>query len=103
MASGSAIDRLARSVKNGGAPSWLPRPPQISLHQGTVNSVDLFNGIVGFQFNDPSGLVLPGVRFMQSYTPENPPAVGHVVWAQHFGTDLIVLGQHVVPANIVIP
>lgn len=103
MASGNSIDRLARSVKRNGQPAWLPRAPQMSLHQGTVNSVDLFNGIVGFQFNDPSGLVLPGVRFMQSYSATNLPAVGHVVWAQHFGTDLIVLGQHVVPANIVIP
>ncbi|HEY2088692.1 MAG TPA: hypothetical protein VGH54_22055 [Mycobacterium sp.] len=68
-----------------------------------MNAVDLFNGIVSFQFNDPSGLVLPGVRFMQSYSATNHPAVGHVVWAQHFGTDLIVLGQHHVPNNIVIP
>lgn len=99
----SSFDRLARNMKNGGTPAWIPRAPQLSLHQGTVNGVDLFNGIVNFQFNDPSGLVLPGVRFLQSYSTNNPPAAGHVVWAAHFGTDLLVLGQHVVPANIVIP
>jgi hypothetical protein len=70
---------------------------------GTVNSVDLFNGIVDFEFNDPSGLVAPGVRFIQSYSPDTPPSVGDTVWTFHNGTDLLVMGQHVVPTNLVIP
>jgi hypothetical protein len=95
---------LARNIKRGGASTaWVPRAPQVTLHMGTVGAVDLFSGIVDFEFNDPSGLVLPGVRFMQAYSAADPPAVGHTVWAQHFGTDIVVLGQHVVPPNIVTP
>ena len=98
------IARLARNIKRGGASTgWVQRAPQQSLHMGTVNSVDLFNGIVDFAFNDPSGLVASGVRFMQAYGPDNPPAIGHTVWAQHTGTDLVILGQHIVPTSIVIP
>lgn len=103
MASGSPLDRLARSVRRGGVPAWVPRAPQLTMHLGTVNSVDLFNGWVDFQFADPSGLVVPAVRFMQAYSADNPPQVGHTVWALHFGTDLIVAGQHVVQTNIVTP
>jgi hypothetical protein len=103
MASSSAIDRLARSVKRGDQPAWVPRAPQVTMYQGSVTAVDTFKGIVGFQFNDPSGLVLPGVRYLQSYSAANPPAAGDVVWAQHFGTDIVILGQHVVPANLIIP
>jgi hypothetical protein len=73
------------------------------MHMGTVNSVDLFNGVVDFGYNDPSGQVQSGVRFLQAYGPDNPPAAGHTVWAYHTGTDLVVLGQHVVPTSIVIP
>lgn len=98
------IARLARNIKRGGASTgWVQRAPTTSLHMGTVNSVDLFNGIVDFGYNDPSNNVQPGVRFLQAYTPDNPPAVGHTVWAVHTGTDLIVMGQHVVPTSVVIP
>jgi hypothetical protein len=103
VASSSAIDRLARSVKRGGTPAWLPRAPQMTLHQGWLDRVDLFKGIVDFQFNDPSGLLLPAVRYVQAYSAENPPQVGDVVWAQHYGTDFMILGRHVVPDDVVIP
>jgi hypothetical protein len=92
--SGSPLDRLARSVKRGDQPAWIPRPPTATMYQGFVNSVNTFRGTIGFEFNDPSGLVLPAVRFLQAYTPDNPPAPGHVVWVQHTGTDLLVLGRH---------
>jgi hypothetical protein len=75
----------------------------MSMHMGTVNTVDLFNGILDYSVNDPSGLVVPGVRYLQAYGPDNPPAQGHTVWVAHTGTDLVVMGQHVVPTSIVIP
>jgi hypothetical protein len=101
--SGSPLDRLARSVKRGDQPAWIPRAPTATMYQGFVDSVNSFKGVVDFQLNDPSGLVIPGVRFLQSYSATNLPQPGHVVWVQHSGTDLIVLGQHVVPTDIVIP
>jgi hypothetical protein len=103
MASGTPLDRLARSVKGRGQSAWAQRPPSISLHQGTVDRVDTFNGIVDFLANDPSGLVIPSVRYMRPYTATNTPALGDVVWGLHFGTDMFVMGQHIVPTNIVIP
>ena len=103
MASRNIIDQLARAAKRGDQPAWTPRAQQVSMYQGFVTRVDTFNGIVDFQINDPSGLVLPSVRYLQSYSADNPPGVGHVVWAQHFGTDIVILGQHVVPNSIVIP
>lgn len=101
--SGSPLDRLARNIKRTNSTAWSPRAPQFSMHQGTVNAVDTFNGFVDFGLNDPSGLVVPSVRYLQSYSADNPPTVGDVVWAQHFGTDLLVLGQHLVPPNFVTP
>jgi hypothetical protein len=98
------IARLARNIKRGGTSTgWVQRAPTTSLHMGTVGTVDPFNGIVDFAYNDPSNQVQSGVRFLQAYTPDNLPATGHTVWAVHTGTDLIVLGQHVVPTSVVIP
>lgn len=103
MASGSPLDRLARSVRRGGQSAWTQRTPSLSLHQGTVNRVDTFNGIVDFLANDPSDLVIPSVRYIQPYTASNTPQLNDVVWGMHFGTDMFILGQHHVPTNIVIP
>lgn len=96
--------RLARSIKQqGSSTAWAPRQQQISLHQGTVNAVDTFNSHVDFLTNDPSGLIIPAVRYIQPYTTTNPPTDGDIVWAMHFGTDMFIMGQHIVPPNIVIP
>lgn len=100
---GSLVDRLARNIKRTTSAAWTPRPQQMTMHQGVVNAVDVFSGVADFQTNDPSGAVVPAVRFLQAYSADNPPSVGDVVWAQHFGTDLLIIGQHVVPPNIVIP
>lgn len=97
------IDQLARAAKNGDQSAWLPRAPTLSFYQGTVNRVDNFNGVVDWEANDPSGLVLPGVRVLQAYSPLNQPGVGHVAVGVHVGTDFYILGQHVVPNSIVIP
>jgi hypothetical protein len=75
----------------------------MALHQLTVTHVDVFSGVVGVQFPDPSGTIVSGVRFMQSYGPGNPPQVGHTVWAHQYGTDLLVVGQHIIPTNFVTP
>lgn len=101
MASSNSIDRLARHVKRTDQPAWLPRTPRVSLHQGVLADVDLGRNTVQFAFNDPSGLILPGVRYLQAYSDTNQPRAGDVVWAQHFGTDLMILGRHVVPTSTV--
>lgn len=97
MASSVSIDRLARHVRRSDSPAWLPRAPQVTLHQGVLDDVDPGRNVVNFAFNDPSGLILPGVRYLQAYSATNLPQAGDVVWAQHFGTDLMILGRHVVP------
>lgn len=103
MASRNIIDQLARAAKRGDQSAWTPRLPTMSFYQGTVNRVDNFNGVVDFETNDPSGLVLPSVRVLQAYSPDNLPGVGHVAVGVHVGTDFYILGQHVVPNSIVIP
>lgn len=103
MVSRKVIAEAARAAKRGGQPAWIPRPTSMQLYQGTINSVDHFNGVVDFETNDPSGLVLPGVRVLQAYSPSNPTGVGHVAVGVYVGTDFYVIGQHVVPNSIVIP
>jgi hypothetical protein len=101
--SGNPLDRLARNIKRTSSTAWSPRSQQMAMHQGTVNAVDTFNGHADFMTNDPSGLVVPSVRYLQPYTSTNTPSVGDVVWAMHFGTDLLIIGQHIVPVSVVIP
>lgn len=91
------IDNLARRVIAGTAENArTPRTQQISWHMGTVADVDPSTGTVHFAVNG-SSLVIPSVRYMQTYSPLYSPAVGHIVWAQQTGTDLMVMGQHVNP------
>lgn len=103
MASGNSLGRLGRAIKSSGNPAWLPRTPQITMHQGTLSGVDLGNGVADFQFADPSGIIVPGVRFLQAYSATNLPAEGHTVWLQMYGTDPMIVGQHIVPTNFLIP
>lgn len=95
------LNKLARAITQGSTPANAPRSPQLSLHQLTVTHVDEFSGVVGVQFPDPSGTVVSGVRYVRAYSADNPPQVGDVVWAHQYGTDLMVVGQHVVPTNFV--
>jgi hypothetical protein len=97
------VNRLARVITRGNAPPHVPRAPQMALHQLTVTHVDPFSGVVGVQFPDPSAPVVQGVRFIQAYSPTNTPSVGDAVWVHQYGTDLMVLGQHVVPINFITP
>lgn len=97
------IDQLARAAKSGDQSAWTPRPASFSMHQGAVTRVDNFNAVVDFAANDPSGLIIPGVRVLQSYSPANPPGVGHVVWGGLIGNQFVILGQHAVPNSVVIP
>lgn len=103
MASEASIARLARRVsRTDSSPAWVPRTPHLTLHQGTLSTVDVGTNTAHFAFNDPSGLVVPGVRYLQAYSPTNPPQAGDIVWAQHYGTDMLILGQHIVPNSTVI-
>lgn len=97
------IARLARRVSRGGNSSSirLPRTPQLTMHMGTLAAVDNNTNTAHFEFNDPSGLIVPGVRIVQAYTAANPPQAGDIVWAHHYGTDLMIVGQHMVPNNVV--
>jgi hypothetical protein len=98
------IARLARNIKRGGASTgWVQRAPTMTLHMGTVGTVDQFNNVLDFNYNDPSNQTQAGVRVLQSYSPDNPPAEGHTVLAIHTGTDLWVIGQHIVPTSVVTP
>jgi hypothetical protein len=85
----------------GPTPIRVPRPPQLSLHMGTIAAVDLGNNTVHWAFNG-SDVVQGGIRFLQAYSDANPPQVGDVAWAQHNGTDLLVLGRHIIPNSTVI-
>lgn len=105
MATGSNLEQLARAIKrsNTASPAWLPRTPQLSQHFLTVTGVDNGNGVVDVQFPDPSGLIVSGVRVIQPYGIGNSPQVGHVVLAHAYGTDMMVMGQLIVPTSVVIP
>lgn len=102
MLSDQARDRLARAIRGGSTPAWTPRQPQLSMHQGTLSGVDLGRGVVDFEFPDPGGLIVPSVRYLQPYTDANPPVAGDVVWAGHFGSDLVIFGRHHIPTGTVI-
>lgn len=98
------IDRLARQMsRKDSLPAWMPRAPSLSLHMGTLAAVDNSTNTAHFQFNDPSGLILPGVRVLQAYSVSNLPAVGHTVWVQRNGTDVMIVGQHMIPTNTITP
>jgi hypothetical protein len=99
------ITRLARRVSRGNNTSSirLPRAPQLSLHMGTLADVDNNTNTAHFEFNDPSGLIVPGVRVVQAYGGTNQPAIGHTVWAYNYGTDFMIIGQHIIPTNIISP
>lgn len=73
------------------------------MHMGTLAEVDINTNTAHFAFNDPSGLIVPGVRIVQAYSATNTPSVGDIVWAHHYGTDLMIVGQHMVPTNVVDP
>lgn len=95
---GNPADILARAIAKSGTTSsaWVNRAQQVSMHQGTLTRVDTFNGIVDLQLPDPSAPLLQSVRYIQPYTLTNLPTVGDVVHMMHNGTDVFVLGQHVI-------
>jgi hypothetical protein len=96
MSTGSAINRAARAIKKAGNtnPAWINRSQTVSMHQGTLTRVDVYNGVADFQFPDPNGLVVPSVNIIRPYTSAADAQVGHVVWGVNVGTDFMILGQH---------
>lgn len=103
MAYGPDLARLGRAIRSPGNPAWLPRPTQSSYHMGTVTGVDHGNGVLDFQFADPSGIIVPAVRVLQAYSPAHLPQEGHVVWLHLNGTDPMIIGQHVPSTGFLIP
>lgn len=99
----SELARLARAIKSPGNPAWLPRPTQSSYHLGQLVGTDAGNNVADFQFADPSGIVVPGVRVLQAYSPTYQPQEGHYVWLHLNGTDPMIIGQHVPSTGFLIP
>lgn len=95
----SNIDRFARAARGRGDSPWTPRQPQLSMHQGTLSGVDVGRGVVDFSV---PGLVVPQVRYLTAYSDLNPPVEGDVVWAGHFGSDLVVFGRHYIPTGTIV-
>lgn len=93
----SVIRDLARRIVRNDSSVRVPRNPKQSFHQGVLTGVDVGTNTVKFQHNG-TGAVIP-VRYLQAYTPDNPPKEGDVVWMQLHGTDPLVMGRHVVPAG----
>lgn len=94
----SFIQDLARRITRPNSSVRVPRNPKQSFHQGTLTGVDTGTNTVQFQHNG-TGATIPVVRYLQAYTPNNPPKEGDVVWMQLHGTDPLILGRHVVPAG----
>jgi hypothetical protein len=101
MPTAAQIAKLAQKVKRGDQPPWLPRAPQVMLHYGNVVDADPYSGTVDFEFNDPTGLVYPRMQVLLPYTEASQPQQGHVVVTQHYGTDIFVLGRHLITPNFV--
>jgi hypothetical protein len=95
------FDIAARRIIAGtGDTARTPRPQQISWHLGELADVDPSTGTAHFSVNG-SSLVIPNVRVLQTYGPGYQPVTGHKVWAQQNGTDLLIMGQHLVPIGTV--
>ena len=99
------IARFSRAVTSSGdsSSSRTQRPPQLSMHYATLTGVDNINGVADIQLNDPSQYVISGVRVATPYTATNTPSVGDVVIVHHYGTDITIVGQHVIPNTTVTP
>gem|GEM_PF-4578550 len=50
-----------------------------------------------------TGVPIPGVPVMMSYTPGNTPSVDDIAVLQMHGTDPVIVGYLVVPTNVVTP
>lgn len=98
------IARLARNIKRGGTTTgWVQRAPTMTLHMGTAGTVDQFNNVADFNYNDPSNAVQSRVRVLLPYPAGVSPAEGDTVIAIHTGTDMWIIGQHIVPTSVVTP
>lgn len=95
------VARLARRVSRGSNSSSirLPRAPQLTMHMGTLAEVDINTNTAHFAFNDPSGLIMPGVPYLQHYSDFHLPEAGDLVLAHQYGTDFFIVAQHLVPNN----
>ena len=102
---GPAIRKLARSIVQGNTPAQVRRPLTVDIHHLTVTQVDEFSGTVGVQFPDPSGngTIVSGVRVVRPYTSDSPPTAGDIAVVHQYGTEMYVMGQHVVPTNFITP
>lgn len=95
------VARQAMRGLSSDSSARAPRSLALSLHMGKLAAVDTETNTAQFIVNG-SAVQIPGVRYLQAYTADAPPAAGDVVWAHHNGTDLLILGQHVVPTSTVI-
>jgi hypothetical protein len=103
MATGSAVARAARAIKNANTTNtaWMTRSGVLTVHMGTLTRVDPFNGVADFQFPDPSVPIVQSVSYIQPYSSTNSPSVGDVVIAHQFGNGFMIMGQHIVLNGLV--
>jgi hypothetical protein len=98
----SVFQALARRMSRNDSSVRIPRTPQISLHQGELAAVDNNTNTVHFTHNG-TGVVIPGVPVMLSYTADHTPTAGDIAVLQMHGTDPVIIGHLVVPTNVVSP
>lgn len=98
----SVFRDIARRISRNDSSVRVPKAPQISLHQGKLAAVDNNTNTVHFTHNG-TGVVIPGVPVMMSYTTTRTPAVNDVAVLQMHGTDPVIVGYLVVPTNVVTP
>ena len=103
----SNFRQLARQIaRRITKPKTVIRPPNTehAMHVLTVTGTNIFNATVDVEFPHPTDpTTVTGVRYVLPYSSTNPPANGHTVVAQQYGTDLWVVGQLLVPVNGIIP
>jgi hypothetical protein len=92
-----SVTKLARNIISKGRDVVTRVPPQpvVTFRQGQVVSVGdalLPNADITL---GGSTTVIPSVTVLQAYSPDNPPAAGHYIWAVVNGPDVVILGQHI--------
>lgn len=97
------FNRVARSVKpTDSSTVWTPRPPQWTLHQGTIAGADNINNVAHLQLNDATAPVAEGVRVLQHYTAGSQPTAGETTWFLYNGRTALLVGRQEVPSPTVV-
>lgn len=78
----------------------VPFCPPLIGRQAIITGVDHNAHHCSLQL--PGSLVeLPVASYIQAYGPSHLPQIGHTCWVHLNGKDLVVMGQHISPFNVV--